>query len=109
MVDEGADSSGRSERERSRVLLAAMLLLALFVAITALSWWLSTTRLNGWQRTHLGWNYSLHVLFLFIPLCAVLVDHSRLESYAAGPVTCAIGSKTHGCIVVMDHRWSETA
>ena len=55
--------------------------LAIFLLVTAAGWLLSTTTLNAWQRTHLGWNYSFHLLFLLLPLVVVALDRSRGALY----------------------------
>jgi len=81
MTDESGSASSTTEQGRIGVLPALLLPVAVFVALTAITWWLPATPLNRWQRSHLGWNYSLHVLFLAIPLVAVLVSRSRLGDY----------------------------
>lgn len=66
---------------RRSVLPRLAALLAIFLLLTAASWWLSTTALNAWQRTHLGWNYSFHLLFLLLPFLAIALDHGRSALY----------------------------
>lgn len=85
MTDDGGSTSSTGGRGRRPLLPAVLVPVTLFVALTALGWWLPTTPLSRWQRSHLGWNYSLHILFVVIPLCAVLVSRARLRSYA---LTC---------------------
>ena len=74
----GARKRERSGRARLRSLV---LILGVFVLLSASSWWLSTTALNRWQSAHLGWNYSYHLLFLLLPFLLVAQDRSRAALY----------------------------
>lgn len=57
------------------------MVLGTFLLLTAANWWLSTTALSRWQRTHLEWNYAFHLLFLLVPLGMVGMDRGRAALY----------------------------
>jgi len=70
-----------AEPARRPIVLPFLSLLGIFLLFTATSWWLSTTALSRWQRAHLEWNYSFHLLFLLLSFVAVGLDRSRAALY----------------------------